>query len=1027
MSVTYLNAIHDWRLLAPPGSGKTTMQEMLLLHMVNTDQSNRIPFLVRFDNSADDVVEFMQLRWSLGADLLQLGRMGKVIFFFDGLNTLSPTSKSQFDAWLASDQAPQRYVIAALTADNLNIPQVQIAPLSKDEIEAFIKGLLPTTPAVRLISRIKNSEIYPLADHPAMLQALVNIEWSDAIGELFDRFMMRLMSDERQRQDMPDLDLNTLWVAIARLAFSLLEGDEIDVEKACIVLGGESMLAFCQRANILRIADNKVTFTFYQLRDYFSAVWLERSGGLLWLQSNIEWNQKYELVMRCWVGITSTPDALLDLLADQHPELALASITPTIRAQQPTVNKVVLNALARGEKWVYHFPAPVVSGLVHALRAPEWEVRSRACQILLDADLEPSPAIVSTLTDLRSDLQEPAAYGIMQLREAAFPSLIALLRHHDVQLRQNATWGLSQLRDRAAIPPLVTAISDTDEGVGLQALHALGQRSDNEAIPGVIDALPGLTENVYEAAKQYLLTRHSAALGSLIAASKQNATAVRVTAIDVLAAINVPESSSVLIDLTQDDDFAIQEAALHGLATHEGDDVLACIGAFITEDKKVSADMQRLSQIAKEILSPRTSPAAKDESNVMRVADEEPSPPPLPHRVPQTSAETAVKRLKTVVGDHTDAGTTQPLSTDAARLALVHAQREATVDVALEVLAHALTETLSVRLAAVEVLSEMEDKRALTVLRKCLINDMEPVREAAAAVLALLPATDILEDAQDTATTEVGKVIQDVLEHEPAETTTDVDKPPTPSVDFLSRLIEDIRHLDWGRSEESAKALKAYIINLHEDNKLKVIDKLATLVDDDNMVLKWSAIEGLGWIKDARAAQAVLPALQDKNWTIRTAALRSLAEIGDRSAVQACLACLSDPKTAVREAAIETLGLLEDRQSVPSLLQIVNDEDPLLRLAAIVALHRIGAPTIDQILIKAAIDTNKNIRWTAAYALGERPNEAATGALIRLLKDTEQPYWEEDRICDLAAAALHKINTPDAIKALKNWQRPADV
>jgi len=89
--------------------------------------------------------------------------------------------------------------------------------------------------------------------------------------------------------------------------------------------------------------------------------------------------------------------------------------------------------------------------------------------------------------------------------------------------------------------------------------------------------------------------------------------------------------------------------------------------------------------------------------------------------------------------------------------------------------------------------------------------------------------------------------------------------------------------------------------------------------------------------------------------------------------------------------------------------------------AASWALWQIGKPSVPG-LIEAMRDASADVRGAAVEALSAIGDPMAIPGLIARLSDTEVPWLAEERICDMAAVALRRIGTPDALKAVQQWE-----
>ena len=107
---------------------------------------------------------------------------------------------------------------------------------------------------------------------------------------------------------------------------------------------------------------------------------------------------------------------------------------------------------------------------------------------------------------------------------------------------------------------------------------------------------------------------------------------------------------------------------------------------------------------------------------------------------------------------------------------------------------------------------------------------------------------------------------------------------------------------------------------------------------------------------------------------------------------------------------------------IQNLIYALRSEDSDVRDQAIEALRKIGDPSAVIALIETLKDEDKNVRKDAAKALMKIGSEAkaAVPNLIEALKDKDYAVrrW--------AAQALENINTPEALKALKEYKKKSD-
>ncbi len=169
-------------------------------------------------------------------------------------------------------------------------------------------------------------------------------------------------------------------------------------------------------------------------------------------------------------------------------------------------------------------------------------------------------------------------------------------------------------------------------------------------------------------------------------------------------------------------------------------------------------------------------------------------------------------------------------------------------------------------------------------------------------------------------------------------------------------------------------------------------DLLKQLWDSD-WEKRHAAVETLGHLGDASVVVPLLEALGDLDEQVRFAAVRALGNYTGETAVQGLLSALQDPVLMVKDAAGEELGKM-DGAALPGLLALLND------------------PALDA-------DT----RGVIIETLGRIADPSTVDILILCLEDESAPRMEEWRICDLAAAALERIGTPEALDAVAEWRR----
>ncbi len=241
----------------------------------------------------------------------------------------------------------------------------------------------------------------------------------------------------------------------------------------------------------------------------------------------------------------------------------------------------------------------------------------------------------------------------------------------------------------------------------------------------------------------------------------------------------------------------------------------------------------------------------------------------------------------------------------------------------------------------------------------------------------------------------------------------------------FQRILREIRHHRWTDTNGRLGNVRALIQDVPDSDTADLVPHILTGTRDENWIVRWACVESLGLLKDNRAIEAALNSLKDQQWQVRVAAIRALEEMNNSNAAPHIALALADDNQVVREAAAEALGRCSDEKSIPYLMNAAVADEPFVRIAAVEALGNIKAPAAQMALITALQDPSDHVRWAAINALVETATPAMVGALSRSLSDTGGPYWEQKRICDVAAAILEKLGSYEAQAVLNVWKNRA--
>jgi HEAT repeat protein len=194
-------------------------------------------------------------------------------------------------------------------------------------------------------------------------------------------------------------------------------------------------------------------------------------------------------------------------------------------------------------------------------------------------------------------------------------------------------------------------------------------------------------------------------------------------------------------------------------------------------------------------------------------------------------------------------------------------------------------------------------------------------------------------------------------------------------------------------------------------------DLLAVAADERvDAEVRAAACWCLGRLGERQAVPALVASLQQQDAGVRQAAVGALGELGElasQDALAPLLALLAtEANTDVGRAIIYALGLIGDRRALAPLVDVLRDRDrpALLRAMAAEALADLRDPTAVDPLIAALSDELAEVRFFAAFALGEIGDTRALPALQeRIDRDDANVVPGYSSVRDEAARAREKI------------------
>ena len=198
----------------------------------------------------------------------------------------------------------------------------------------------------------------------------------------------------------------------------------------------------------------------------------------------------------------------------------------------------------------------------------------------------------------------------------------------------------------------------------------------------------------------------------------------------------------------------------------------------------------------------------------------------------------------------------------------------------------------------------------------------------------------------------------------------------------------------------------------------KLIKDLKNATDPE---IRWMAAEKLGELKDRRAVEALIDALEDDWYWVRNAAAWALGELKDERAIDALIKAVNDKNPWVKISAVASLGKIASDKAVDALIKALEDKDQEVSEASAEVLVKTGNKNVVSVLIKAFDEGNKSVKRLIIKILGKIGDARAVDTLIKALEDSDVVIKRS------ATEALVKIGDERAVDALIKALEDNDV
>ena len=623
--------------------------------------------------------------------------------------------------------------------------------------------------------------------------------------------------------------------------------------------------------------------------------------------------------------------------------------------------------------------------------ADDWRVRGAAVRALRRSA---SPDDVAhLLQSLQRDHQNfgvlsSALNVLISANREVVPALVALLSDPHANLRTQAALGLGELRDPEAVPALVRALDDEDENVRFHAIEALGRIGAGTAV----EPLTRIAES-----GDFFLS---------------------FPAIDALARTDDPRVGTNLVGLLSND--LLRPAVVDTLGALGDEECVAPLVTLLNEGRGDAAPVAAALEQMRDRYE-RTFAAGDQIVEMARMAM---SPDGLRHL-----AEALERRDAPLGPVVTVSGWMGSTATDALVKLIGESsvRAEATSGIlaigraaVLPLIASVAKGERAGRLAAAELLGQLDDRRAVPALCELLSEaDADLVATAAASLATLgdVGAFDCLlplfahEHAavRQAAIAAVNAIGATVVAPHIRQRLTDADPHVrecavrvagyfgfdacvTGVLDALDDSNEDVR--------------RAAIEQLPILNHSQAHARLARALAEETPRNRAAAARAARAADDGSIEGPLVAALADPDPWVRYFAACSL---GERKHVAAAAALTNlieaDPAPQVRIAAMQALGSLDAGAAVPLAEQLFREADTDVVSAALAAVAEADDARVDDLLEMAVRSAHSALKRSAIDALAARRTSSAVEMLAWAARLTDAPGIPEAALDALSSIA----------------------
>jgi HEAT repeat protein len=558
----------------------------------------------------------------------------------------------------------------------------------------------------------------------------------------------------------------------------------------------------------------------------------------------------------------------------------------------------------------------------------------------------------------------------MSLKEKLIKTLIAVLKNGDEPARGYSVIALGELRDTAAVEPLIERLSsDTDPDVRAEAALSLGK---------ILSTSPS--------SPPYKGEEKGKAVNAIVQSLKDEDAIVRINAAASLGMIKDSGSVDSLIEAVKSEDFI----------TYSVGDILAYNYQWDVQCKAIESLGEIGDERAVEPLISILNNGYDDDPSVIfntlgklgndksvqflieKLKDDEPHIRRMAVRALGNFAAYDRSVLDALINSLLDENSSVKIES-----AKVLSNSKNTGRILVPLILLLKDRDKEVRKEVMRIISKMGDEKVAEYIIPLLQDDDTDVRRLAVELLGSTGnkrvANSIIQllDDEDDVVIEAINTLKKLKASESFNNILSLIKDREISKEVRCCAVQTIGCL----AESSAEKYLIDMVNTDEEMKTYAIYSLGligsdscnsvliSLLNDENKEVKRASIKSLGITKSPHAVEPLLNLLSKiENGADADTILdiiSSLCSIGDLKAVEPLVELLKDDNPVIRRQCVIVLGALKDKRAVNSLISVLKDENAAVRREAVIALGDIGDNRAVEPLISALFEPERFIDISA--------------------------------------------------------------